>query len=189
MTMKPRFLKRVHSLAAIALVLAQLWLASGVWAAAPPQNPSPFDMTGFIQAATLDPTCATSVLCGGTITVNDQVVTVPKDTILQMPAAALTWQQVFALAPAPYGLAAVPPATGLAQTDIPKPLGTYEVHVQGNRVGDIYTAGLLFLAQSSLQSSQGFINFIDLTTGLFEVGGAMGTAGTGQRVLINDPAG
>jgi hypothetical protein len=193
--MKPRFLKKIHALAAIALVMAQLWLAGGVGAQLPPpSNPSQFDMTGFIQAATLDPTCAADVLCGGTITVNDQVVLVPKNTILQMPALALTWQQVFANAPAQYkalgqsGLA-LSDGAPLAVPPVPGPLGTYEVHVQGNRVGNTYIAGLLFLSQSSLQSSQGFINWIDLTTGMFEVGGTMGVSGTGQRVLINDPAG
>ncbi|HSB79018.1 MAG TPA: hypothetical protein VLM91_09530 [Candidatus Methylomirabilis sp.] len=193
--MKHRVLKKVHSLTAIFLVLAQLWLAGGVGAqTAPPQNPSPFDMTGLIQTATLDPTCAADPLCGGTITVNDQVITVPKNTILQMPALALTWQQVFAQAPAAYKALN---QSGLALSDgnlatggtVPPPLGTYEVHVQGNRVGDSYIAGLLFLAQSSLQSDQGFINNINYATGEFEVGGIIGVPGTGQRVRLNDPAG
>src|SRR5690349_6875807 len=73
-------------------------------AQAPPQDPSQFDMTGFIQSATLDANCINDPLCGGTITVNNQVIRVPRNTILQMPAAALTWQQLFAMAPAPYGL-------------------------------------------------------------------------------------
>ncbi|HSB80824.1 MAG TPA: hypothetical protein VLM91_18740, partial [Candidatus Methylomirabilis sp.] len=195
--MRPRFLKQARALAAITLILSQLWVASGAWAqTGPPFNPTnmPFDMTGFIQAATLDPTCPADPLCGGTITVNDQVITVPKNTILQMPAAALTWQQVFAQAPAAYkalgqsGLA-LSDGAPLAVPPVPAPLGTYEVHVQGNRVGAAYIAGLLFLSQSSLQSSQGFINAIDLTTGMFEVGGIIGVAGTGQRVMINDPLG
>ncbi|HYL81160.1 MAG TPA: hypothetical protein VEU07_10140, partial [Candidatus Acidoferrum sp.] len=196
--MKPRWRINILSLMAVTLLLVQLWLAGGAAAQAPPQNPSQFDLTGFIQAATLDPTCATNVLCGGTITVNNQVITVPKNTILQMPALALTWQQVFAQAPAAYlalgqsGLA-MRAGAPLAVPPVPAPLRTYEVHVQGNRVVDAtrdhYIAGLLFLAQSSLQSGQGFINAIDLTTGMFEVGGTIGVAGTGQRVLINDPLG
>ncbi|HSB79259.1 MAG TPA: hypothetical protein VLM91_10740 [Candidatus Methylomirabilis sp.] len=193
--MTPRWRNNVLSLWAVALILVQLWLASGVGAqVAPPSNPSQFDVTGFIQAATLDPTCATNVLCGGTITVNNQLITVPANTILQMPALALTWQQVFAQAPAAYLALG---QSGLAMKDgnlatggtVPPPLRTYEVHVQGNRVGNTYIAGLMFLAQSSLMSGQGFINAIDLTTGMFEVGGTVGVAGTGQRVMINDPAG
>jgi len=151
-----------------------------------PSNPSQFDMVGYIQAATLNAGCAYSAtLCGGTVTVNNQVVTVPANTILQMPATALTWQQVFANAPAPY----TGTQTGMALADVPAPLGTYQVEVIGNRVNDQYIAGMVFLAQHSLQSSQGFINFIDLTTGIFEVGGKIGLQGTGQRVKINDPLG
>src|SRR5689334_8642664 len=140
----------------------------------PPQDPSQFDLTGFIQAATLDANCVNDPLCGGTITVNNQVIRVPRNTILQMPAAALTWQQVFATAPAPYGLTTpTGPQTGLAMLDTPAPLGTFEAGVIGNRVGNTYIAGLIFLAQHSLQSSQGFINFIDYSTGIFEVGGTI----------------
>src|SRR5574342_670101 len=130
----------LRSLLAVTLVLAQFWLASGVGAQAlPPQNPSQFDVTGFIQAATLDNPL--DPLSGGTITVNNQVIIVPRNTILQMPAAALTWQEVFAQAPAPYGIPGNPgvtvsvPTSGLARSDVPRPLGTYEVHVVGNRVG------------------------------------------------------
>src|SRR5574342_91326 len=122
----------LRSLLAATLVLAQLWLAGGVGAQAlPPQDPSQFDVTGFIQAATLDNPL--DPLSGGTITVNNQLIIVPKNTILQMPAAALTWQEVFAQAPAPYG----PTQTGLAMNDVPEPLMTYEAQVVGNRVGDL----------------------------------------------------
>ena len=201
--MKTRFKTTVRSLLVLVLALTQLWLPSGAGAQVlPPQNPTQFDVTGFIQAATLDAACATDPLCGGTITVNHQVITVPKNTILQMPAAALTWQQVFAQAPFPYGLntGPVPSAgaaqaqTGLALRDVPAPLGTYEAHVVGNRVKDAagndrYIAGLLFLAQHSLQSGQGFINFIDYATGEIYVGGTTLDNTTGARVKVNDPLG
>ncbi len=150
---------------------------------APPQNPTQFDVVGLIQAATIDNPA--DALSGGTITVNNQQITVPANTILQMPAAALTWQQVFAMAPAPWG----PSQTGLALTDVPPPIGSFEAHVVGNRVGNTYVAGLMFLSQDSLQSSQGFINYIDYATGFFRVGGTIGDPATGQRVKINDPLG
>src|SRR5579884_3037126 len=169
--------------AQMVLFMALFFHATNVMAQAPPQDPSQFDVTGFIQAATVNNPA--NVLSGGTITINHQLIVVPDNTILQMPAAALTWQQVFAMAPPPYG----PTQSGLAMNDVPRPLATYEAHVIGNRVGNTYIAGLVFLAQHSLQSSQGFINFIDYTTGIFEVGGVMGVQGTGQRVKINDPAG
>jgi K319-like protein len=182
------------------LFVVLVWVS--VAAAQLPMPPATqFDITGFIQAATLDPGClATDETCGGTITVNNQIITVPKYTILQMPAAALTWQEVFAYAPPPYGIPGNPgvtsavPTTGLALSDtisvgVPAPLGTYEAHVVGNRVGNTYIAGLMFLAQHSLQSGQGFINFIDLTTGEFRVGGVLNDSTTGARVKVNDPLG
>ena len=54
---------------------------------------------------------------GGTITVNGTTIIVPKHTLLQMPAFALTWQEVFKMAPAPYG----PNQSGLAKADLPAP--------------------------------------------------------------------
>src|SRR4029077_14294275 len=109
---------------------------------------SPFEMVGFIQNATLnDPT---DVFSGGTITLNNHVVVVPRYTIVQMPATSLTWAEVFKFAPPPYG----PTRSGLAMADSPRPFTTYEVTVQGNRVEDTYVAGLLFLAQKKLQIHQ-----------------------------------
>ena len=72
-----------------------------------------FDMIGFIQQATVDR--PSDIFSGGTITVNNVRIVVPYYTVLQMPAFALTWQELFAKAPAPYtGL-----QTGLALQDIP----------------------------------------------------------------------
>ncbi|HEY6909496.1 MAG TPA: hypothetical protein VI356_09015 [Myxococcales bacterium] len=154
-----------------------------------------FDYVGFIQDATLDPTCQANAHCGGTLTVNGHLVTIPKETVVEFPANALTWQEIFAQAPAPYGLATVPPSSGLAMSDLPTPLTQYEVHVVGNRVlggpggADLQIAGLVFISQQSLNSGAGFINFIDYTTGEFRVGGVIGSSTTGARVRLNDPAG
>jgi len=183
------------------LTLARLAAASlavalaGTAAAQLPVPPSSqFDLVGFIQSATLDPTCAASAHCGGTLTVNGHKVTIPRETIVILPANALTWQELFAQAPAPYGLATAPPSTGFAMTDVPAPLTTYEVHVVGNRVpgaagGDQYIAGLVNISQQDLNSGAGFINFMDYTTGEMRVGGVIGDPTTGTRVRINDPLG
>ncbi len=177
-------LGRLHG-GAVSLVL----FASLAWAgAAGAQQPlqavgSPFDMVGFIEAATLD--APGDVLAGGTLQVNGHTVVVPRNTILQMPAFAATWQQLFTMAPPPYG----PVQTGLAATDNPAPLTTYEVHVLGNRIGDTYIAGLIFISQQSLNTGQGFINFIDYANGELRVGGVLGNPTTGTRVKINDPIG
>src|SRR5438105_11128996 len=84
-------IKRV-SVTAIAAVTM---LAAG---AANAQLPMPvstqFDITGFIQEATLDPACAAAQNCGGTITVQGHKIVIPKETIVLYPANASTWQEM-----------------------------------------------------------------------------------------------
>ena len=160
-----------------------------------PKGAAPFDVIGFIDAATVTPE-ADGFSGGGTVTVNGTTITVPKNTLLQMPAFALTWQELFAMAPAPYGMQSGPNGehqSGLAKADSPTPATTYEIHVQGNRVltngTEQYIAGLVFIAQQSDNAGAGFINYIDYATGEMRVGGTIGDAKTGARVVINDPAG
>ncbi len=207
--MKTSVFPGVRSLLAGALILGQAFLPGLSHAQAGVTIPvsTQFSVTGFIQAATLDPTCAAAdLLCGGTITVNDQLYVVPRNTILQMPASALTWSQVFRLNPGQKTQSAVPvtvPPTltavarsGLAIQDVPRPANNYEATLVGNRIktaaGDQAIVGLMFLAQHSLQSGQGYINWIDYATGEFRVGGSLSGATqstTGTRVKINDPIG
>ena len=76
-----------------------------------PAVPPGFDITGFIQEATLDTSGAIcnpthARLAGGTVTLNGQKVIVPCNTILQLPAATMTWADLFKT------------ATGLAPADI-----------------------------------------------------------------------
>ena len=136
-----------------------------------------FDVTGFIQQATLDR--PGDVFSGGTIMVNNVKYIVPYYTVLQMPAFALTWQELFAMAPAPYtGL-----QTGYAIQDIPKPKYNYEAHLVGNRLPDgRQIVGLMFLAQHSLHAGQGFITAVNFADGSVTVDGI-------TRVKINDPIG
>jgi hypothetical protein len=154
---------------------------------------SQFDITGFIERATLGGPgsgSGTGVRAGGFITVNGHLITVPSETIVILPANALTWQELFALAPAPYtGV-----ATGMAKSDIPTPLTTYEAHVIGNRVvggpggADVYIAGLIYISQHALNTGAGFINCINYATGEMRVGGVSGNCTSGARVQLNDPA-
>ena len=51
--------------------------------------PAAFALTGFLQAATLKPGGAPNA--GGTLTVNNITVIVPDNSVIQMPAHALTW--------------------------------------------------------------------------------------------------
>jgi hypothetical protein len=153
----------------------------------PSPVPPQFDVTGFIQVATLDTGGAVCTpagndmrLAGGTLTVNGINITVPCNTVLQMPATALSWGDLFnpalvpigtplgssglALADGPY----VPPlpvftaATALPTTvTYNGQLPSYEAHVQGNIVNGIYIAGLIFISQQGANVGQGKINYID----------------------------
>lgn len=95
---------------------------------AQPVVPSQFDVVGTIQMATLDTanhicTPTDPRLAGGLVTVNGVTITIPCNTILQMPAAALTWAELFDPAMQPANVAARAPArgyntiTGLALAD------------------------------------------------------------------------
>jgi hypothetical protein len=97
--------------------------------------PAAFALTGFLQAATLKPGGAPNA--GGTLTVNNITVIVPDNSVIQMPAHALTWAELFDPAQsAPVFDSALPaqttppinhsannsigqPITGLALTDTP----------------------------------------------------------------------
>jgi hypothetical protein len=168
------------------LILILLAMASAAFAQLPVPPSSEFDITGFIQVATLGGAgsgAGVGAHQGGFITVNGHLVTVPSETIVILPANALTWQEMFALAPAPYG----PTQTGIALADLPAPLATYEARIVGNRVGDTYIAGLIWISQQALNTGQGFINFINYANGEIRVGGIIGNNATGTRVRLNDP--
>jgi hypothetical protein len=181
--------RRETSLTSILTLLLILLLPVFATAQLPVPASSQFDVTGFIQAATLGGPGSGSgsgAHQGGFITVNGQVITVPSETIVILPANALTWQELFALAPAPYTGA----ATGMALNDVPAPLTSYEAHVIGNRVvggADVYIAGLIYISQQALNTGAGYINCIIYTTGELRVGGLIGNCATGTRVQLNDP--
>lgn len=177
-------------------VLLNLFLLILFSAFATAQLPVPassqFDVTGFIQTATLGGPGSgngSGAHQGGFIVVNGQLITVPSETIVILPANALTWEELFALAPTPYAGA----ATGMALNDVPAPLTTYEAHVIGNRVlggpggADVYIAGLIYISQQALNTGAGYINCINYATGEMRVGGTIGNCATGARVQINDP--
>src|SRR6476620_226863 len=182
---------------ATVLLFSLLAMPSVAVAQLPVPASSQFDITGFIQSATLGgPGTGPGVGAhmGGMITVNGHAIIVPSETIVILPASALTWQELFAQSPAPYtGV-----ATGMALADNPKPYTTYEFHAVGNRVidptnadptkRDRYIAGLVHVAQQDLNAGAGYINFMDYGNGEMRVGGVLGDATTGARVRINDPA-
>ena len=191
------FLNRHCHLAAALMLMASILLAAApAWSQAPPVGvDTQFDVLGFIEEATLDP-CG-DALCGGKIRVNGHVIVVPANTIVMLPANALTWKELFVQAPAPYaGI-----ATGMALADMPAPLATFEAHVVGNQVDDTYIAGLVTISQQAANAGSGYINYIDYATGEIRVGGrlvrdsngmpqnTLDSSKPGIRIRINDPSG
>ncbi|MBI2319537.1 MAG: hypothetical protein HYU75_21690, partial [Betaproteobacteria bacterium] len=193
------------------LACAAALCSAGAFAAdtplsAPPM-PAQFDITGFIQEATLESAgdiCKASDprLAGSTIKVNNIAVIVPCNTILQMPAATLTWQELFALAPRdiglPLGSDGIPAQTGLALKDavaLPVasayngPLPSYEVRIQGNVVNGRYIAGLIFISQQSANLGQGTITAIDYANAELHVAAAGAPEARAVRIRVNDPSG
>ncbi|HEX6828688.1 MAG TPA: hypothetical protein VF104_06885, partial [Burkholderiales bacterium] len=187
---KPKGANAVRPFLALLVFLIQFgWMAEATAQLPPAGTPWQFDITGFLQEAT--PTNPIDPQAGGTLKVNGHLVTVPASTIVILPANALTWQELFSQAPAPYtGV-----ATGMAAADVPEPLAKHEVHVLGNVMPGAtpgtgqYIAGLVTISQQGLNSGQGYINFIDYAAGEIRVGGVMGDPAGGTRVRINDPIG
>lgn len=156
-----------------------------------------FSELGFIQDATKNAAPRAGVAAGfegGTIVINGKRMVVPDNTIVQFPASAWTWAQLFdptAWAPVYDPAITTPPVnppappagkTGLALTDpLVNHFPSYEVSVSGNIVTDFvagtqsYIVGLITpVAQQGLNNHGGYINFIDYANGRFRVGGKIG---------------
>jgi hypothetical protein len=177
---------------------------------------------GFIQEATLgaDPATGLTVctpadprLAGGTMRVNGHKLIVPCNSIIQMPAAALTWADLFdptnaAAIGTTLGISAALPAVGqtkLTLADNPMPFPSFEVRATGNIVPDPVTGGVKYIVgmivpitQQGLNVGAGIVSAIDYATGAFRVGGNIGDANcavitnavcSGALVQINDPVG
>ncbi|MHC1745004.1 MAG: hypothetical protein AB9873_18530 [Syntrophobacteraceae bacterium] len=182
--------------------------------------PAAFEMVGFVQEATLDGTVAgtaavslpnTDPRAGGTVTVNGIKLLVPNHTLVQMPAFALSWAQLFnpdfsspVLSSNTANLA-TGTETGLALADNSSPFPSFEVRAVGNITRDPvsgaprYMVGGLMVpvSQQSLNAGFGVVNFIDHATGRIRVGGIPNDANcinglpncSGTLLEINDPIG
>jgi hypothetical protein len=159
--------------------------------------PAGFDITGFIQYASLDPTPGlcnkddnpaptpdnpplpdNCKITGGWIQLNGTLIRVPQSTVVIFPNTLLTWEEAFELNPNTHQTDPVY-QTGLAMSDTVRFPGTYQGHVQGNIVNGQYIAGFVFIYQDPANFTQGFIERIDYANGILWV--------NGTRVQINDP--
>ena len=147
---------------------------------------TPFTIVGYIQKFTLD--TPGNLVSAGKMTVNGILVVIPINTIVVMPATYLTPQDLFQ---GPHPTAGpgmtVLPQSGLAIGEIKPQLASYEAAIQGNIVGGVYIAGLMKIAQHSLNISSGYIQNINLTNGDVTVGPEPGSTGPLVRLKLNDP--
>lgn len=193
--------------------------ATGAWAQTISPPAPQFDMLGHIQEATVDTTGAICTatdprLRGGTVTINGIKIIVPCNTILQFPATATTWADIFdpavsapvnPLFPVPTQAAG---QSGLAIADSPSAYpGTTTVRAVGNvLVGpggeQRYIAGLILpIEQLGFFGLMGLVNYIDYEFSSFRIGGIKGDPNcvatlpgggatcSGSLVQINDPDG
>jgi hypothetical protein len=162
-----------------ACVTAVPVLATGT--ATVPGAPIPFDIVGAIQTFTV--LNAGNPFSGGNITVNGINVLIPANLVITMPAGYMTVGQLFSASP-------VAGQSALALSDLPAPLAAYEVTIAGNIVNGVYIAGLVGIAQQSLNQGAGVIKSINNVTGELCVGSTPGAClPSDARVLINDPTG
>lgn len=101
---------------------------------------------------------------------------IPKNTYVTLPSISVMWSELF-----------IDEIPQLPQLGFPGV--SWEATVFGNRVGDSYIVGLVYITQSSVRLIQGFVNAIDLTTGEFWVAGNSAAPGSGIKARLNDPAG
>jgi len=121
----------------------------------------------------------------GTMVVGGQVVVLPRNLIIQLPANWLSLQQIFDQAPP---LAQARGASGLATLDGPEFEGAFAT-VHGNRTafGNVI-AGEVFI-QKGTELVNGVVTFVNHTDGYLRIDGIVGDDTTGLMIRINDETG
>jgi PKD repeat protein len=121
----------------------------------------------------------------GTMVVGGQLVILPRNLILQLPANWLTLRQLYEQAPPAAQLRGV---TGLATLDGPEFEGAFAT-VHGNRTahGNVI-AGDVFI-QKGTEVVNGVVTLVNPTDGYLRLDGVVGDDTTGLMVRVNDPSG
>ena len=160
---------------AAAVLVAAVVAASLAQAQAVPNTS--FDIIGFASKTTVS---GTGALAGGTVTINGVTITIPANTVVQLPARDMGWGELFSSNPTGSTY-----ETGLGLNESRPSRGSFEFHVQGNIINGQYIAGLVFIAQELAHQGQGFITQIDYANAELLVSDGTNLA----HVQINDPIG
>jgi hypothetical protein len=151
-----------------------------------------FTVIGFIKNATVSGDNCPSLppsQWGGTVVINNLLITIPCNTTLQFPAATFSWADLFnskkvkTTLASPAGLTLPLSADTFGRGSFAYP--STEITVEGNIVGGKYIAGLVFISQQSLNSGTGYIKGFDYANGVIFLGKS--PAGPAQaRLQLND---
>ena len=147
-----------------------------------------FDVTGFYQDATVS---ATNAACpntpankperfGGTVKLNNTVITVPCNMVIQMPANTFRWADFVNGTPSLF-------VNGAPSLVLGTGFPSFEIRVVGNTVAGQNIAGLMYFSQQSLNSGSGVIQEVDYATGNIKVD--TGDPANPAVLQINDPNG
>ena len=126
---------------------------------------------------------------GGTIVVGGQIVIIPRNLLMDLPANRLTLQEFIAQAPP----ACLPlQQSGVARGDSPLcntagTAGYALIHANRTSAGNVI-AGDVFI-EKGRESIQGTVTYINYDEGYFRMNGNPGDATTGIMVRLNDPDG
>jgi hypothetical protein len=139
-----------------------------------------FDVTGFYQDATVstdNSACPNTPVSkperfGGTVKINNTVITVPCNMVIQMPANTFRWADF---------------VNGGPSLTLGNGSPSFEIQVVGNTVDGKNIAGLMYFSQESLNSGSGVIQEIDYSTGNIKVD--TGDPANPSVLQINDPNG
>lgn len=162
-------------------VLAAVLLVSG-WAAGV-QAATGISISGEIERITI--TNQNDHWSGGTVQVGGQIVILPRNMLLDLPANRLTLKQLYDQAPAaclPIG------ETGLAKGDRCNTTGTGGfASISANRTsaGNVIAGDVLI--QKGVEAITGTVTYISFTDGYYRLNGNLGDATTGVMVRLNDP--
>ena len=171
------FVSRVALLAALAVSSSSSSPAAQAVGAVTGTN-----ISGTIDLLEIDD--PNDVWSGGRMVVNGQVVIIPRNLIIQLPANWLTLQQIFDQAPP---AAKAIGKSGLATIDGPG-FGGF-ANVLGNRTGfGNVIAGDIFI-EKGREVANGMVTFINHTDGYLRIDGLVGDDTTGLMIRINDPTG
>jgi hypothetical protein len=141
-----------------------------------------FDDTGYIQSATVSSAACPgrTTNLGGSVTINGNLITIPCNTIVQMPANTLSWDEF---------VGDGSQVKSFPSTQSWNSLNTYaafELQVQGNIVAGKRIGALAFASQQSMNVGSGTIVGFDYGKGIMKI--ASGRADP-TIVQINDPIG